>query len=333
MQEQSGNPPQGGDPSYYGRSEQEYDPAAGQYNDASRGLNDAYYGTPQQQGSYSQGGYGQSYQPQQQYPAYGQQSYSQAPYGQPIPTYPPQDQAEQYSQYASPNTSYPPYSQPPEEPYAQTASEVPQSEGSAPPPVPPKPGDGQTDEERGLMGALAGGLAGGYAGHKMHHGFLGTVGGAYAGHKLEEAYKQHHNKPASPQPPPVPHGSRPPHDQHHQGMYAAVPGAKGNFTASSKNITIDKDFDLIASLRAMDGSERLSSISLNNVLSNDNGHFRWAKAGGNFAASAREVHLSPPGQGPLELRAELRTVDGRWQRASIRLDDEIENHDGDLRLV
>jgi len=180
------------------------------------------------------------------------------------------------------------------------------------------------------MGALAGGLAGGYAGHKVHHGLLGTLGGAYAGHKLEEAYKQHHNKPASPQPPPVPHGS---HPTHHQVMYAAVPGAKGNFTVTARNITMDKDFDLIASVRAIDGSEKLSSIALNSVLTNDNGHFRWVKEGGNFAASAREVHLSPPGQGPLELRAELRTVDGRWQRSSIRLDEEIENNDGDLRLV
>ena len=333
MQEQSGNPPQGGDYSYYGRSEQEYDPASGQYNDSSRGLSDTYYGAPQQQGAYPEGGYAQPYPPQQQYPAYGQEPYSQAPYGQPIPTYPPEEQSEQYSQYASSNTSYPPYSPPPGEPYGQAPNESHQSEGSAPPPVPPKPGEGQTDEERGVMGALAGGLAGGYAGHKVHHGLLGTLGGAYAGHKLEEAYKQHHNKPASPQPPPVPHGSHPAHAPPHQVMYAAVPGARGNFSASARNIAIDKDFDLIASVRAIDGSEKLSSIALNSVLTNDNGHFRWVKEGGNFAASAREVHLSPPGQGPLELRAELRTMDGRWQRSGIRLDEEIENHDGDLRLV
>lgn len=81
----------------------------------------------------------------------------------------------------------------------------------------------------------------------------------------------------------------------------------------------------------MYGSERVSRIDLNSVLSNDNGQFRWVKEGGNFAASAREVHLAPGGRP--ELRAELRTRDGRWVRASVWLDEEIENSDGTLRLV
>jgi hypothetical protein len=324
MQEQSGDQSQ----SYYDPSEQEYSSAEG-----SRGLNDTYYGAQQHQGDYSQGGYVQEYPPQQQDPVYGQEAYSAPSYGQPIPSYAPSEQSEPYNQYTPSNASYPPYSPPPNDPYAQTPEEARQY-GESDPAVPPNPGEPQTDEERGLMGALAGGLAGGYAGHKMHHGFLGTVGGAYAGHKLEEAYKQHHNKPQTPQAPAVPYGSHPGHG-HQQPVsgYAAVPGSRGNFSTSARNITLDKDFDLIASLRCVNGSERLSSISLNNVLTNDNGHFRWVKEGGNFAASAREVHISQPGQGPLELRAELRTVDGRWQRASVRLDEEIENHDGDLRLA
>lgn len=314
MQDQSSNQGQ----SYYDPSQQEYSSA-----EASRGQNDTYYGTPQQQGGYSQGGYAQEYPPQQQYPVYGQEAYTA-----------PSEQSESYNQYTPSNTSYPPYSPPPNDPYAQTPEEARQY-GESTSSVPPNPGEPQTDEERGLMGALAGGLAGGYAGHKVHHGFLGTIGGAYAGHKLEEAYKQHHNKPPSPQPPAVPHGSHPAHGhQQPASGYAVLPGAKGNFSASARNITLDKDFDLIASVRCINGSERLSSISLNNVLSNDNGHFRWARVGGgNFAASAREVHISQPGQGPIELRAELRTADGHWQRASVRLDEEIENSDGDLKLA
>lgn len=308
MQEQSGS-----------QSESYHDPSQQEYS----GPNDTYYGAQQQQGDYSQAGYAQEYPPQQQDPVYGQ----------PIPSYAPPEQGEQYNQYTPSDTSYPPYSPPPNDPYTKTSEEARQY-GESAPAVPPNPGELQTDEERGLMGALAGGLAGGYAGHKMHHGFLGTIGGAYTGHKLEEAYKQHHNKPQTPQAPSVPYGSHPGHG-HQQPVsgYAAVPGSKGDFSSSARNITLDKDFDLIASVRCVNGSERLSSISLNNVLTNDNGHFRWVKEDGNFAASAREVHLSQPGQGPLELRAELRTADGRWQRASVRLDEEIENHDGDLRLA
>lgn len=328
MQYPPNNPPQGGDQSYYDQVQQAYGS-----DEASRGMNESYYGTSQQQGEdYPQGGYAQAYPPQQQYPAYGQDQYSGPPYGQTIPSYVSPDQSEAYSQYTPSNTSYPPYSPPPNEPYTQAGDDA---RRYGEPTAPPKPGEPQTDEERGLMGALAGGVAGGYAGHKVHHGFLGTIGGAYAGHKLEEAYKHHHNKPPAPQPgpPAVPFGSHPAHGHPPQGMYAVVPGARGNFSASARNITLDKDFDLIASVKAADGSERLSSISLNSVLTNDNGHFRWVKEGGNFAASAKQVHLSPPGQGPLELRAELRTVDGRWERASVRLDEEIENSDGDLRLA
>jgi hypothetical protein len=106
---------------------------------------------------------------------------------------------------------------------------------------------------------------------------------------------------------------------------------KGNFSASAREVRLEGDFELVASVRCMNGSERVSRIDLNSVLTNDNGRFHWVKEGGNFAASAREIHLAP--NGPPELRAELRTVDGRWVRASVRLDEEIENRDGNLMLV
>ena len=167
----------------------------------------------------------------------------------------------------------------------------------------------------------------------MHHGFLGALGGAYAGHKLEQMYDRHghHNQPPTfpqPGPPPVPYGS---HPGHQQRIDYPAPTLKGNFSASAREIRLEKDFGLVASVRRVYGSERVSRIDLNSVLSNDNGRFRWVKEGGNFAASAREVHLAPGGRP--ELRAELRTIDGRWVRASVWLDEEIENSDGTLRLV
>jgi hypothetical protein len=168
----------------------------------------------------------------------------------------------------------------------------------------------------------------------MHHGLLGAVGGAYAGHKLEQmaSHHGHHNqKPPSPQPapPPVPYGS---HPGHQQPIARPAPRLlKGNFSASAKAIRLDGKSELVASVRCMNGSEKVSRIDLNRVLSNENGRFRWVKEGGNFAASAREVHLAP--NGPPELRAELKTMDGKWVRASVRLDEEIENRDGNLSLV
>jgi len=178
------------------------------------------------------------------------------------------------------------------------------------------------------MGAVGGGLAGGYAGHKMGHGFLGTLGGAYAGHKLEDAYKEHHNKPPSPSPqsaaPPVPVSSRP--------NNASQPhGKSGNFSASARNVSLDGDFDLIAECTACSGQKKLSSISLNSILTNDDGHFRWAPGGGgNFGASARHVKLIDGGR---VLEAELRACSGDWRTDRIILDERIENSDGDLKLI
>jgi hypothetical protein len=175
------------------------------------------------------------------------------------------------------------------------------------------------------MGALAGGAAGGYAGHKMHHGFLGTIGGAYAGHKLEDKYKEHHNKPP-PSPthqagPPVPTAS---HPNNNSGQL------KGNYSGSAHNATLDGDFDLIAECTAVDGRKKLSSISLNQLLTNEDGHFRWVPSGGGFGASARNVNLVEGGR---FLEAELRACDGRWLHDRICLDERIENSDGDLRFI
>jgi hypothetical protein len=175
------------------------------------------------------------------------------------------------------------------------------------------------------VGALAGGAAGGYAGHKMHHGFLGAIGGAYAGHKLEDKYKEHHNKP-----PPSPTHQLPPHVPEASRPNNASGTKWGNYSGSAHNATLDGDFDLIAECTAIDGKKKLSSISLNQVLTNDDGHFRWIPSGGNFAGSARNINLVEGGK---FLEAELRTCDGRWVRDRICLDERIENSNGDLKLI
>jgi hypothetical protein len=72
---------------------------------------------------------------------------------------------------------------------------------------------------------------------------------------------------------------------------------------------------------------------LNNAITNDDGHFKWVDSGsgpGNFAASARNVRLVDGGR---ILEAELRGCNGAWRRDTIRLDERIENSDGDLRII
>lgn len=177
------------------------------------------------------------------------------------------------------------------------------------------------------MGALAGGAAGAYAGHKVNHGFLGALGGAFAGHKLQDAISDHnkHKKDEYKQS----HSPQPNHYAQHSPAPPPKQHYAGNFSASSAQMNIDGDYDLIASCRRMDGSQRLTSISLNNCLTNDDGHFRWAK-GGNFGASARNVRLTDGGR---ILEAELRNCGGAWVWDRIALDERIGNSNGDLVMV
>lgn len=283
--------------------------------------------------------YGSPGGPPPSYNQYAQPSYAQYPppsqpgyAGHRSPSYDSQQPPQGYGynapaqqQYASPPPSHSPYQQEP--PYhppgpppqgAQGAAASYLNEG--------QPGPRPEGDDRGVMGALAGGAAGAWAGHKVNHGFLGALGGAFAGHKLQDAIHDHsehkkdeHKKPHSPRPPQ--HAQHPPpgQQQHHAG----------NFSASSSQMNIDGDYDLIASCRRMDGSQRLTSISLNNCLTNTDGRFRWAK-GGNFGASARNVRLIDGGR---TLEAELRNCGGAWVWDRIALDERIGNSNGDLVMV
>lgn len=109
----------------------------------------------------------------------------------------------------------------------------------------------------------------------------------------------------------------------HDGSYA------GNFSATASNITLDRDYDLIALCSDRHGKEKLSSISLNNHMMNEHGQLRWAK-GGNAFASARNVRLSENGR---VLEADLGDGRGGWSRSRIVLDERIGNEDGELVFV
>jgi LysM repeat protein len=76
---------------------------------------------------------------------------------------------------------------------------------------------------------------------------------------------------------------RPHHDNnnnnhhHDRGVHYA-----GNFSGSSQDIRLDAhgEYMLHASCKRLDGSYQSSSISLNRLIENDQGSFRWASAGG-----------------------------------------------------
>jgi uncharacterized protein YcfJ len=302
QQQQGGQPP-------YNNSTAPVAPPYGQ-NPPYYGEQQPYYGG--QQHTYAQESH-QGYPPQQTYSH--EQSYNQ---------YPPSSDAP----HASPQ---PPYGYNQNESFYPPPHQQPAQQTSQGPPG--------TEEERGVMGALAGGAAGAYGGHKMgHHGFLGGIAGAFAGHKLEESYKDHkkQTKPhsrrsssSSSSSDSHHHGAKPvPVPVSHHAPQHAVPA--GNFSASSRQISLDGDYDLIAECGTVDGRHKLSSISLNKILTNNDGHFGWVAGGGNFGGSARNVRLVDGGK---FLEAELCSRDGHWKHSRIWLDEKITNNDGELQTV
>ena len=109
----------------------------------------------------------------------------------------------------------------------------------------------------------------------------------------------------------------------HHGGYA------GNFSVTSSNVTLDRDYDLIALCKIRGGKEKLSSIDLNDCLTNQWGQLKWAR-GGNAFASAKNVRLVDDGR---VVEAELGDGRGGWSRSRIVLDERIGNEDGELVFV
>jgi hypothetical protein len=109
---------------------------------------------------------------------------------------------------------------------------------------------------------------------------------------------------------------------------------QGNYTSSSRRITLTDTHDLVAECTTLDGmSTKLSAYRLDRCLTNNNGHFQWVRPGietGNFGASARNVRLVEGGRW---LEAELCRLDRQWQWDRVCLDERIENQNGCLRKI
>lgn len=199
-------------------------------------------------------------------------------------------------------------------------------------------GEGDPEGDRGIMGGLAGGAAGAFGGHALGgqagHGKTGTVigalAGAFAGHKAQDGisdWKDEHKekkewekqqeeqqKYQSQQ-----HsygGPRPSHhgDSHHQSDQPTRGDFGANFTASSRDMRLDAhgDYVLHAQCRRSDGSYQSSSLSLNRILENDAGSFRWS--GGNSGGG--NTYTVQQGD-------TLRAIAGRFAHCSF---DELARH-------
>ncbi|KAK5654061.1 hypothetical protein OQA88_7741 [Cercophora sp. LCS_1] len=173
----------------------------------------------------------------------------------------------------------------------------------------------QQDGERGFLGAVGGGIAGGVGGHaiggKTGHSKLstafGVIAGAVAGHKIqdgvsdwkdnrdeekerqkreeedrkrreeedrrrrEEEERRRKDNRRSPSP-----RRRSPSPRRDRDSGSGVNYA-GNFSGSARDVRVEAhgEYMLHASCKRRDGSYQSSSISLNKLLENDQGSFRW----------------------------------------------------------
>lgn len=119
---------------------------------------------------------------------------------------------------------------------------------------------------------------------------LGAVAGAVAGHKLQEGvsdWKDKRDEKKEEEKKEEEERKRREQQQyqaaplsHHHGQQPRGGGVRyaGNFSASSRDIRLDAhgEYRLHASCCRLDGSYQESSISLNQIIENDQGSFRWA---------------------------------------------------------
>ncbi|KAL5114952.1 hypothetical protein ACEQ8H_007124 [Pleosporales sp. CAS-2024a] len=138
-------------------------------------------------------------------------------------------------------------------------------------------GQGDPEGDRGFMGGLAGGAAGAFGGHALggkagHSTFgtiIGAVAGAFAGSKAQDAASEWQHK----------RDDKKAQEKLQQQEHRQRGDFGGNFSQSSRDIRLDiahGNFTLHAQCCRLDGSWQPSSLSLNTVIENDNGSFRWS---------------------------------------------------------
>lgn len=246
----------------------------GNYQDGPRGASDEYYSGGQHQQGHNQ----PPPQYQQHNSQYGQNQQHNSQYG---------------GQHQPQNDSY-------NQPYGQRDDRSPGYGGN--PNYDNQQSYGNQDNfnngqesDRGVMGALAGAAAGGYGayklagpatGHNKTSGLVGALGGALTGHVLQdgaEHWKDSHDEKKKKEKEEKKHkhdneqhgghhDRRDSNDRPRSGHFA------GGFTNSSQDVRLDAhgEFNLHAQCRRMDGSLQSSTLSLNRILENDNGTFRWS---------------------------------------------------------
>ncbi|EMC95639.1 hypothetical protein BAUCODRAFT_46320, partial [Baudoinia panamericana UAMH 10762] len=103
----------------------------------------------------------------------------------------------------------------------------------------------------------------------------------------------------------------------------------GNFSRNSRDIYMEDRCTLAAECLTGHGQHQRSYLDLNDCFTNTDGRLLWSK-GGDFAASARHIHLTEGGRA---LEAELGDGRGGWIHNKVYLDERISNDGGRLVML
>ncbi len=100
--------------------------------------------------------------------------------------------------------------------------------------------------------------------------------------------------------------------------------ASGQFSKTCDNIETDEPVYLVADCRTRNGSVNYTSIDLNDYITNDNGHLRWASHG-DFEKTCYIIGVYENTMG-----ARCRARNGQYVEDNIDLDKHIANINGVL---
>jgi nucleoid-associated protein YgaU len=177
------------------------------------------------------------------------------------------------------------------------------------------------------MVAVIGALAGAFAGHKLQDGVSDWKDNrdeekekkkkeeeeekrreeekkrreADEKRRREEEKKNEHHRPQN--------GSHSPARQEHSQPRERGVNYAGNFSSSSRDTRLDAhgEFMLHTSCKRLDGSYQSTSISLNKIIENDRGSFRWFSASGSSSSSGPSSYTVQPGDTLRNIAAKFNT--------------------------
>ncbi|KAH6628211.1 CVNH domain-containing protein [Chaetomium tenue] len=123
--------------------------------------------------------------------------------------------------------------------------------------------------------------------------------------RREEEKKNEHHRPQHQEK----RNHSPPRQEHHNQSRDRGVSYAGNFSTSARDTRLDAhgEYMLHASCKRLDGSYQSTSISLNKIIENDRGSFRWSSGGRSSGGGGSSSYTVQPGDTLRNIAAKYNT--------------------------